>query len=206
MNAKGFSSKHRKKITYPNIDSALRPVSHDPSMPAPLSPEDGPASIADEVVVDEDSNLAPSDSTGSEYEPEEKLKTILFSQEQLNILIRDHVLSKQNAELLASRLQENNLLQKDVLVSHYRKRNTDLLTVFRVDGPLCYSYDITSLFEKLGEDHIASEWRLFLDSSKRSFEVVLLHNGSIKPSVPTAHSVHLMPFSILNTNCIYAET
>ena len=61
VNAKGFSSKHRKKITNPKID---------------------------EVVFDEDSNLAPSDSTGSEYEPEEKLKPILFSQEQLNDLMR----------------------------------------------------------------------------------------------------------------------
>ena len=87
-------------------------------------------------------------------------------------------------------MQENKL-QKDVLVSHNRKRNTDLSTVFRVDGPLCYCCDITSLFEKLGEDHIASEWRLFLDSSKRSLKAVLFHNGNIKPSVPIAHSVHL---------------
>ena len=113
-------------------------------MPVPLPAEDGLASLADEVVFDEDSNLAPSDSTGFEYEPEEKLKPILFSQKQLNDLKRDLVLSKQKAELLASRLQENNLLQKDVLVSHYRKRNTDLSTVFRVDGLLCYCYDITS--------------------------------------------------------------
>ena len=88
VNAKGFTSKHRKKITDPKIDSALRPVPHDPSMPAPLPLEDRLANLADEVVFDEDSNLAPSDSTGSEYEPEEKLKPILFSQEQLNDLMR----------------------------------------------------------------------------------------------------------------------
>ena len=68
---KGFiRSKHRKKITYPNIDSALRPVPKDPSMPAPLPPKDKLASLADEMVFDEDSNHAPSDSIGSEYEPE----------------------------------------------------------------------------------------------------------------------------------------
>ena len=78
-----------------------------------------------------------------------------------------------------------------MLVINYRKRNYGLSTVFRVDGPLCYCYDITSLFEKLREDHIASDWRLFLDSSKRSLEAVLLHNGNIKPFVPIAHSVHL---------------
>ena len=60
-----------------------------------------------------------------------------------------------------------------------------------MDGPLCYCYDVTSLFEKLGEDHIASEWRLFLHSSERSLKAVLLHNGNIKLSVPIAHSVLL---------------
>ena len=119
------------------------------------------------------------------------MKPILFSPEQLNDLIRDLALSKQKAELLASRLQENNLLQKDVLVSHYKKCKIDLSTVFRVDGPLRYCYDITSLVEKLGEDHIATEWRLFQDFSKRSRKAVLLHNGNIKPSVHIAHFVHL---------------
>ena len=189
VNVKGFSSKHRSKITYPNMDSPLRPVPHDPSMPAPVPLEDALASLSDEAVFDDGHSSGPSDSTGSEYEPEENLKPILFSQEQLNDLIGDLALSKQKSELLASRLQENNLLQKDVLVSLYRKRSTDLSTVFRVDGPLSYCCDITSLFEKLGEDYIASEWRLFLDSSKRSLKAVLLHNGNVKPSVPIAHSV-----------------
>ena len=68
---------------------------------------------------------------------EENSKPILFSQEHLNNLIRDLALSKQKAELLASRLQENNLLHADVVVTHYRKHNMDLLTVFRVDRLLC---------------------------------------------------------------------
>ena len=66
-------------------------------MPAPLPPEDGLASLADEVVFDGDSNLDPRDSPGCEYEPEEKLKPILFSQEQLNDLIKDLALSKQKS-------------------------------------------------------------------------------------------------------------
>ena len=42
-----------------------------------------------------------------------------------------------------------------------------------------------------GATHIASKWRLFLDSCKRSLKAVLLHNGSIKSSVPVARSLHL---------------
>ena len=35
------------------------------------------------------------------------------------------------------------------------------------------------------------EWRLFLDSSKRSLKCVLLHNGNIYGAIPIGHSVHL---------------
>ena len=79
VNVKGFSSKHRKNITYPNLDSALRPVPLDPSMPAPVPPEDALASLPDEAVFDDGHSSGPSDLTGSEYEPGENLKPILFS-------------------------------------------------------------------------------------------------------------------------------
>ena len=181
------------KVSYPNLDSARRSVPHDAFMPAPLSPKTGVDTLADEVEEDsdEESTPAPKDSTDSEYDSEGSSKPILFSQERLNNLIRDLALSKQKIELLVSRLQENNLLHADVVGTHYRKRNMDLSTVFRVDGLLCYCHNIKSLFEKLGEDHIANEWLLFLDSSKRSLKAVLLHNSNTKPSVPVAHSVYL---------------
>ena len=35
------------------------------------------------------------------------------------------------------------------------------------------------------------EWRLFIDSSKRSLKAVLLHNGNKYASIPVGHSVHL---------------
>ena len=76
VNVKGFSSKQKKKITYASLDSALRPVPHDLSMPASLPLEDDLASLADEVIFVEDSSSAPSDSTGSEYEPEENTHSI----------------------------------------------------------------------------------------------------------------------------------
>jgi hypothetical protein len=40
-------------------------------------------------------------------------------------------------------------------------------------------------------EHRPDEWRLFIDSSKRSLKAVLLHNGNTLPSVPVGHSVHL---------------
>lgn len=37
----------------------------------------------------------------------------------------------------------------------------------------------------------ANEWRLFIDSSKRSLKAVLLHNGNKYASVPVGYSVYL---------------
>ena len=39
--------------------------------------------------------------------------------------------------------------------------------------------------------HIAENWRMFNDSSKRSIKAVLLHNGNKYASMPVGHSVHL---------------
>ena len=51
-------------------------------MPAPVPPEDTLASLSKVAVFDDGHSSGPSDSTGSEYEPEENLKPILFSQKQ----------------------------------------------------------------------------------------------------------------------------
>ena len=88
-------------------------------------------------------------------------------------------------------LKERNMVEKDVKVSYYRKRNWDLSSAFKVEGPLYYCHDIEELFQTLGIVHIVNEWRLFIDSSKRSLKAVLLHIGNIKPSIPIAHSAQL---------------
>ena len=184
---KGFFFKQRDKITYSNLDSARTPVPHDDTMPPPVPPLHGldtTNSSTDEHNSDEliSSNYTDSDTTED---------PILFSQKHLNDLIRDLYLSKEKAELLASRLKERNMVEKDVQVSYYRKRNWDLSLVFKVEGPLCYCHDIEELFQTLSIVHIVNEWRLFIDSSKRSLKAVLLHIGNKKPSIPIAHSSQL---------------
>ena len=116
---KGFSFKQRDKITYPNLDSARTPVPHDDSLPPPVPPLhelDTTDSSTDEHNSDGliSSNYTDSDTTED---------PILFSQKHLNDLIRDLCLSKEKTELLASSLKERNMVEKDVKVSYYRKRN-----------------------------------------------------------------------------------
>ena len=100
-------------------------------MPVPLPPKKGLAALADKVEedYDEKSMSAPITLIDCTYNPEKSLKFFLFFRKHLNVFIRDLVLPKQMAEL-ASRLKENNLLQKDVVVTHYRKGNIDLSTIF----------------------------------------------------------------------------
>ncbi|KAI6661498.1 hypothetical protein LOD99_13371 [Oopsacas minuta] len=114
--------KNKHKIIYPDLESARRPVSHNVSLPIPTPTLYEFDSLSDDV--DTLSYSMDDSSIGSEYVTEDSnLAPQTFTQGELNDLVRDLDLSKEKAELLASRLQQKNLLNKNVIVSHYRKRN-----------------------------------------------------------------------------------
>ena len=52
----------------------------------------------------------------------------------------------------------------------------------------CFEMIFCSVMEVLGHEYNPDQWRLFIDSSKVSLKVVLLHNGNRFPSVPLAHA------------------
>ncbi|KAI6648548.1 hypothetical protein LOD99_8028 [Oopsacas minuta] len=159
----GFSAKNKHALVCPDLDSARRPIPHDISLPIPI-PKPQQIKIGSDMVED-----VHADSTDANYVPEDELlEPQTFTQGVLNDLVRDLDLSKDKAELLASRLKQKNLLDKDVLVSHYRKRNFDLAQYYTTDGPLCYCNDIEGLYANLIQEHSSSDWCLFIDSSKRS--------------------------------------
>ena len=64
----------------------------------------------------------------------------------------------------------------------------EFVNLLASDGTLVYCTDI-ALIAHLDVEYEASQWRLFIDSSKRSLKGVLLHNGNECSSVPVAHSV-----------------
>jgi hypothetical protein len=103
--------------------------------------------------------------------------------------VTDLNLLKMQADLLASRLEERNLLQKGLTVS-YRKYKQSLSPFSPKDGELVYCNNV-GVRQELGCRHNPEEWRLFVDSSKFSLKVVLLPNRNIYPSLPIAHSVHI---------------
>lgn len=114
-----------------------------------------------------------------------------FSQSELNDLIRDLYLTKEGSELLGSRLTEKNLLEAGTTFSWFRYRERDFLPYFSEDRDLVFCNDVCGLFNTFKIPYERTDWRLFIDSSKRSLKAVLLHNGNKYASIPIAHSVHL---------------
>ena len=115
----------------------------------------------------------------------------LIHQSELNDLVRDLNLTKNQAEILGSRLQEWNLLSDETRISVFRTRQKNFSCYFELQDALCYCSNIDSLMNELGVQHCPEEWRLSIDSSKSSLKAVLLHNGNDYPSVPIGHSVHM---------------
>ena len=109
----------------------------------------------------------------------------LFCQKELNDLTKDFNLSKESSELLASRLKEINLLQPGTLITFYEKCQIEFLPYFTQENDIVYGNNVAGLLRQLGvQQYDPQDWRLFIDSSKRSLKCVLLHNGNLYGSVP----------------------
>lgn len=74
-----------------------------------------------------------SDSNDADFEIHEDSVRRGFDQHKLNDLARDLGLSKKASEILASRLNERNLLEQEVKVSYFRTRESTFLQYFRSD-------------------------------------------------------------------------
>jgi hypothetical protein len=105
-----------------------------------------------------------------------------FTQNELNDLVRDLELPKDCTEILGSTIQSKNLLSPGTSFSWFQNREKEFVPYFAHEGSLVYCSDISGLICRLGVVYYASEWRLFIDSSKRSLKGILLHNGNIRKS------------------------
>jgi hypothetical protein len=56
---------------------------------------------------------------------------------------------------------------------------------------MLFCNDVCIVMDALGHQHDPTEWRLFIESSKVSFKVVLLHNGEKFPYAHLAHATKM---------------
>ena len=125
----------------------MRPIPHSDKVPVPIFTK-----LPD---IDEDQLKSSTSSTNSDDDYEEQNiaheawnagRVSLYSQSELNDLIRDLNLPKQSAEVLASRLQKQHLLKAGTSVSFYRNREENLRKSFQSDGQLVYCTDVEGFF------------------------------------------------------------
>ena len=191
VNTKEINKKKKNPLVYPNLESAIRPIPHCNEIPVAvfkgLPKLELPGSEEDQAFVlstDSSSEDTVSDVGFPPYSLPQ-----LFSQGKLNDLIRDLNLSKKSSELLPSRLKEKNIFPPGTLITFYRKCHIEFLPYFTQENDIVYCNDVAGLLQQFGvQRYDPQNWRLFIDSSKRSLKCVLLHNGNLYGSVPLGHS------------------
>jgi len=79
-------------------------------------------------------------------------------------------------------------LDEGMKITLYLYNQKNLEEFFTMEGTLVACKDVDGLLKTLNISHCSDEWRLFIDSSKVSPKAVLLHNGTVLPSIPVAHA------------------
>ena len=73
----------------------------------------------------------------------------------------------------------------------YRGHHEEFKDFFYLEDGVMFCNDVCSIMEVLGHKYNPDQWHLFIDSSKVSLKVVLLHKGNRYPSVPLAHAANM---------------
>ena len=98
----------------------------------------------------------------------------LITQAELNNLLQDLDLSKTKAQLFGSLLKTCYLLEKSVIISFYRKRQSITVTYYSMDGDLVYCNKIRELMGELQLQKTPEKWKFFTDSPKVSLKAVFI--------------------------------
>jgi len=162
----------------PNLPPAIRSVPHNAELPVSKPPTNmmlSDSESSDEYIGQADKNM-DCDPTFAGACPSNE--PYLLTQGELNDAVHDTNLSKKQAELLGSRLKGRNLLRQDTKVCFYRGHHEEFKDFFSLEHGVVFCHDVCSVMEVLGHEYNLDQWRLFIDSSKVSLKVVLLHNGN----------------------------
>ena len=109
----GVSTKKKSTLLHPNILSAILPVPHGDGLTVPEPPDNFAMNSDDEDSVSSNSEeQQPSSSRDADNLPSTHSSNHKVTEGELNDLIRDLELPKNKAELLASKLQQWNLLHR----------------------------------------------------------------------------------------------
>ena len=168
----GMSMKTKSTPVYPNIPSAIQSVPHGDGLPVPEPPDNFAMCSDDDGSVSSNSKEhQPSSSRDADYLPSTDSSIRKITEGEPNDLIRDLQLPKNKAELLASKLQQWNLLHHSLKVTTFRTRSQEFEKLFKTVGFFTYRKDIDGLMDAMQMRHSPEQWRLFIDASKTSLNL-----------------------------------
>jgi len=98
---------------YANVQFVTFPVPHSDTLPIPKCPNSSDLNLS--------SSSPDEKTTDSEYKPSQESR--LLTNPELNDWVRDLELSKEKAELHASRMKQYNFLAPNVKITYYRDRD-----------------------------------------------------------------------------------
>lgn len=196
-NVYGHNRKTKSLISYASVESVTLPtfLSAELINESNITTDENKSATetsTDEVSAGSDvEDVEMHHETSEESSDETDKNPNVFTQEELNDLVRDAGLSKEIYELLASRLKEKNCLAPGTRITFYRDRDIQFRKYFTDVENLVYCNNIEGLINEYNISYEANNWRLFIDSSTRSLKAVLLHNGNQYAPLPVGHSVAL---------------
>jgi hypothetical protein len=134
----GVQQKNKAGIKYPHLSSAIKPMPHGPDdlIPAALAQvEDIETSSSSESMANDDVDFSPDN---------EDTTPQLFTQIELDDLVRDLGLATEKSKILGSRLKEN-LSAPGTTFYWFRNREKEFRIFFRMEGQLVLCCDISAL-------------------------------------------------------------
>jgi hypothetical protein len=150
----GYSAKNKKGIVYPNLPSAMRSVLHSDDLPV------SSATVVSHSILQAGGICDNLDERDDEFQASASdCIPQLFSQPELNDLVRNLNLPKDAAGVLGSRIKAKNLLPPGTNFAWYRHHEQELISYFSEDGSMVYCKDINGLIVWFGVDYNASDWR-----------------------------------------------
>lgn len=140
--------------------------------------EDGELEEEDEDSSKEDSSEEDDDeATDPSFGPtrtkkQEKSNEKVISGAKIRDLLKTLELTKEKSEVLVSFLKKEAEVEKEVKVTHTRKRNDPYKKYFAIRDDFTYCKNVPQLFlEQFKMEHKPEEWRLFVDGSVKSLKV-----------------------------------
>lgn len=182
----GLNRRTRRGVDHKSVNSAQTPLPHSSSIPVPKRP-----SPTEEYAPPTFESLP--ESTFSLYQPSEDntgCNHIEIKQERLNMMVRQLKLSQRQAIALSQHLKAVNILAPGVKVFGFRQRQQELVQFFDVndDNTFAYCKNIAGVMGYMNIEYKAEDWRIFIDSSKRSLKAVLLYKDKTVTPIPIAIS------------------